>query len=64
MFYKKCNTCPNKPCLKTKKICNSMERWLQKYVEVPQREKLMTREELALYEFLTQGIDNKEDMTY
>jgi hypothetical protein len=40
MRYRKCNTCKNKSCLKTKLICESMDRWLKKYVETPQRELL------------------------
>lgn len=41
MFYKKCNTCTNKTCLKTKKICKSMDRYLRDHVEVPQSEALL-----------------------
>jgi hypothetical protein len=38
-----------------------MDKWLKKYVEKPQTEKLMNKQELELYDFFTQGIDSKED---
>ena len=38
-----------------------MDRWLKKYVEVPRKEDLMRYgKKLAFYDYLTQGIDNKE----
>ena len=62
MYYKKCNTCNKKTCLKTNRICKSMDEWLKRYVEVPQREYLPNSGGLADLDYLTQGIDNKEDM--
>jgi hypothetical protein len=38
-----------------------MDGWLKEYVEVPQREYLPNIGELAHFDYLTQGIDNKED---
>ena len=62
MFYKKCDKCTNRTCEKTGKICDSMDAWLKKYVEVPQAHKIMSKAELEMYENLSQGVDNKEDM--
>lgn len=63
MFYKKCNTCTNKTCIKIKSICKSMSIWLKKYIEVNRKEDLMLEgPKLDLFNYLTQGIDNKEDV--
>ena len=61
MFYKKCNKCTNKTCLKTHRICKSMNKWLRKYVEhKPYKDRVLMPHQLAFYEFLTQGLDIKD----
>ena len=59
MFHKKCTTCTNKTCLKTKLICSSLDNYLNSKTSL--REKLPRKgSELEIYDYLTQGIDNNE----
>lgn len=57
MYYKKCDTCKNKTCLVTKKICKSMNMWLKKYVEVPRD----GNQKLGFTKDLTETLMNKSD---
>lgn len=62
MFHKQCNTCRNKTCLKTKSICKSLDIYLTRFETKRQEDLMRPGPKLEFFNYLTQGIDNKEVM--
>ena len=61
-----CLTCEIKSCLKTKKICKRLDKWLKKHVEVKfwhGVEGFMDGPTLDFMQNKLYSIDNNEDMT-
>ena len=57
MFHKKCDTCKNQTCLKTNRICKSLNNWLKDNIE----SKMGWREKLGYVRDVTETLTMYED---